>query len=53
MTVLIHRTPGRKSKRIFFYPTVNGKRINGINYARKYDAVALAREFIRINQVKA
>lgn len=35
-----------KGTRVFFYPTINGKRLNRTNYARKYDAEALVRKYI-------
>lgn len=32
-----------KGSRTLFYPTINGKRLNRINYARKYDAKNLVK----------
>lgn len=34
-----------KGTRVLFYATVNDRRINNINYARKYDARGLIRSF--------
>lgn len=34
----IVRKLNRTGKRTMFYPTVNGKRLTGTNFARKYDA---------------
>lgn len=36
----IHRKANKTGKRVVFYPTVNGKRLTGTNFARKYDARA-------------
>lgn len=34
-----------KPSRVMFFATVNGRRINNINYARKYDAKNLIKSF--------
>jgi len=36
-----------KGTRTFFYPTVNGVRLNSTNYARKYDAVSVLKNFLK------
>lgn len=43
MTNSIAFTYNRKKKgsRTMFYPTINGKRVTNVNYARKYDAKGL------------
>lgn len=40
------------TKRIFFAPTFEGKRITQTMYARKYDAVSLGRQFFKYKQEK-
>lgn len=47
MTTLNYKM-NRKTKgtRTFFFPTVNGKRLSGTNYARKYDAKGFVRNLI-------
>lgn len=36
-----------KSESGKFYPTKNGKRFNGINYARRYDACGLVKQLVK------
>ena len=35
-----------KGSKTYFYPTLNGKRFNNTNYARKYDAKGLVKLLI-------
>lgn len=49
MNYEINRTLNRTGKRTMFYPTINGKRINKTNYARKYDAQNLLKKVVREN----
>lgn len=37
----------RKGSRVFFWPTIDGMRLNGTNYARKYDAENLVMAYLR------
>lgn len=46
MEYYIHRTLNKTGKQVMFYPTVNGKRLNGTNYARKYDARNLVKLYV-------
>lgn len=46
MNLEIHRVPSKTGKRNMFYPTVDGKRLNSTNYARKYDAKKLLRLYV-------
>ena len=43
MQLIINRTKGKNNKRTFFYPTINGLRVNNTNYARKYDVEGIIR----------
>jgi len=36
----------RKGSRVLFFATKNGKRFNNINYARKYDAKNIVKNYI-------
>lgn len=36
-----------KGSRTLFFPTINGKRLNNTNYARKYDAENLVKAFLK------
>ena len=48
MNVEIVRTLSKGGKRVMFYATINGKRINYINYARKWEAEKLAKNYIEV-----
>ena len=41
-----------KGSKVFYYPTLNGKRFNSINYARKYDAKGLVKKLIKLYGVE-
>ncbi len=38
------------TKRVFFVPEVNGKRINSILFAKLYNAESLANQYLKRNQ---
>jgi len=46
MTLTIKINRKVKGTHTFFFPTINGKRTNGINYARKYDAVGRVKSIL-------
>ena len=46
MNIEIVRTLSKSGKRVMFYATINGKRINNTNYARKWEAERLAKNYI-------
>ena len=41
-----------KGSKIFYFPTLNNKRFNSTNFARKYDAKNLVKELIKIHGIK-
>lgn len=43
----INRKLNKTGKRVMFYPTINGQRINATLFARKYDARNLAVSYIK------
>lgn len=42
----------KKGKTTYFFPTINGKRINSTLYIRKYDAEALGKSALKHLQSK-
>ena len=48
MNVEIVRTLSKGGKRVMFYATINAKWINYINYARKWEAEKLAKNYIEV-----
>jgi len=44
--VKIVRMVKEGTKRVFFYPTVNGLRLNRTNFARQYDAISLGKQYL-------
>ena len=48
----VHSTLNRTGKRTLFYPTINGKRINKTNYARKYDAKNLIKSVFKNHSIE-
>ena len=41
-----------KGSKTFYFPTLNNKRFNSTNFARKYDAKNLVKELIKIHGIK-
>lgn len=50
MKVLIESKRSKSGKERFYFPTVNGLRINGTNFRRKWEAVKLAKAYITWKQ---
>lgn len=52
MTIEIKRTLSESGRRTLWFPTADGKRITWTNYARKWEAVKLAKLYIELKSTK-
>ena len=50
MTIEINKTLSKSGSRTLFFPTVNGKRITSINYARKWEAEKLGKLYVEFKK---
>jgi len=48
MTLEINRKPSKSGKRNVYFPTVNGKRLNGTNFSKRWEAVKFGRQCLEI-----
>lgn len=42
----INSKPSKSGKRTVYFPTINGMRINSVNFIRKWEAILCAKTFL-------
>jgi hypothetical protein len=47
MTYEIHKKLNKTGRRVMFYPTIDGKRLTSTLFARKWEAINLAKAYIK------